>query len=336
MIFAKALNQTFADLLSTDPRVLLLGEDLVDPYGGAFKVTAGLSTRFPDRVRATPISEAAIIGIAGGLALEGYRPIVEIMFGDFLTLGADQILNAISKYQEMYAQQVTAPVIIRTPSGGGRGYGATHSQSLEKHFLGIPNLLVVAASPWHVPRETFASLLAQEQPALYVEHKLLYGCELALPRAGKLGPWLAAVDTAPGFLPTLCFSLRPRDQCTVTLLAYGYQALQAQGVIEKLAYDGVYVELIVPSQICPMNWSPLLDSVAMTGALVTVEEGTAGWCWGTEAAAKVQDVLFARLRQPTRIVTSAAATIPAARHLERAHLVNNHQLKRTLLEAQKP
>ena len=151
-----------ARLLETDPRVVLLGEDLVDPYGGAFKVTRGLSTDFPDRVRSTPISEGAIAGVSAGLALAGYRPIAEIMFGDFLTLCFDQIVNHIAKYEAMYDGQATCPVIIRTPSGGGRGYGPTHSQSLEKHFLGVPHLRVVAASLVHDPGRVLRALLDQD------------------------------------------------------------------------------------------------------------------------------------------------------------------------------
>ena len=136
----------------------MLGEDILDPYGGAFKVTRGLSTDFPTRVRTTPISEAAIAGVSAGLALAGFRPIAEIMFGDFLALCFDQIANHISKYGAMYDGAATCPVVIRTPSGGGRGYGPTHSQSLEKHFLGIPHLRVVAGSLWHDPVALFDGL----------------------------------------------------------------------------------------------------------------------------------------------------------------------------------
>jgi acetoin:2,6-dichlorophenolindophenol oxidoreductase subunit beta len=332
MIFGKALNRALAELMTKDSRVLLLGEDIADPYGGAFKITSGLSTRFPDRVRSTPISEAAIVGIAGGLALEGYRPIVEFMFGDFLTLGFDQLLNAICKYQEMYNQQVSAPIILRTPSGGGRGYGATHSQSLEKHFLGIPNLLVLAASPWHAPADAFTALLAQNRPALYIEHKLLYSAELTLPHGGRLDSWSASFDNAP--FPTLSLSPVPGEECTVTCLAYGYQALRAKRVIERLGVESnIFVELVVPTQLCPMTWPAVFESVSRTGALVTVEEGTAGWSWGTQASAEIQREHFNRLRHPTRIITSAASVLPAARHLERDRLVQEKDIEQALREA---
>ena len=127
-------------MLKEHDEVILYGEDLLDPYGGAFKVTKGLSTKFPDRVLPTPISEAAMIGMAGGMAIGGLRPIVEIMFGDFLTLCADQIINHASKFRYMYNDQVCVPIVIRAPMGGGRGYGPTHSQSIESLFKGVPFL----------------------------------------------------------------------------------------------------------------------------------------------------------------------------------------------------
>ena len=186
MIAARAMGDALRAALNEDDRVILLGEDLVDPYGGAFKVTRGLSTDFPGRVRSTPISEGAIAGLSAGLALSGYRPIAEIMFGDFLTLCFDQIVNHIAKYEAMYNGKVTCPVIIRTPSGGGRGYGPTHSQSLEKHFFGVPHLRVVASSLVHDPAAVLRALLAQDSPVLLIEHKLLYPLHLMLPAGGRI------------------------------------------------------------------------------------------------------------------------------------------------------
>ena len=132
--------------MTADERVILMGEDILDPYGGAFKVTRGLSSAFPDRVLAAPISEAGMVGAAAGMALRGLRPGVEIMFGDFLTLAADQLINHIAKFRWMYNDQVRVPLVVRTPMGGRRGYGPTHSQTLEKLFLGIPGLTVLAPS----------------------------------------------------------------------------------------------------------------------------------------------------------------------------------------------
>ena len=140
----KLLNQFFTTLMASHSQVVFLGEDIKSPYGGAFKVTQGLSDLHPERVFNTPISEGAIVGIGAGLALAGWRPVVEIMFGDFTSLAFDQILNHAAKFERMYAGQVEVNLIVRTPMGGRRGYGPTHSQTLDRHFLGIPGLRVVA------------------------------------------------------------------------------------------------------------------------------------------------------------------------------------------------
>ena len=169
----QVLNEALHALFASRDDVHLLGEDILDPYGGAFKVTQGLSDAYPDRVLTTPISEASLFGVAAGMALRGQRPILEIMFGDFVTLGFDQVVNGISKFPEMYDDQVTVPLVVRTPMGGRRGYGPTHSQTLEKHFLGIPNLNVVSPSHVHDVRSILRHLvLAERRPSLLIEHKI--------------------------------------------------------------------------------------------------------------------------------------------------------------------
>jgi len=334
MIFARALGNVLHNCLAHDPRVIILGEDILDPYGGAFKVLRGLSTVFPDRVYTTPISEAAIVGISAGLALSGFRPITEIMFGDFLTLCADQIVNHICKYHEMYNQQASCPVIIRTPSGGGRSYGPTHSQSLEKHFLGIPHLRVVAASLYHDPQRVFDDFLAREQPVLYIEHKLLYPLHLSLPERNQVGNSIVHSEHSEGFLPTLSLSAVPPEECTITVLAYGYQAVLVENVIQKLAMEEeIFAQLLIPSQIAPMDWEPVIRSVNHTGCLITIEEGTGGWSWGTEAAAVIGVKCFASLRRPIVVVASDKTIIPSAKHLEQQMLVNEAKIEQALREA---
>ena len=141
----QVLNAGLIEVFERRDDVYLLGEDILDPYGGAFKVTPGLSTRWPDRVMHDAGQRGRRCSASPrGLALRGYRPIVEIMFGDFIALGFDQIVNGIAKFREMFDDQVTVPLVVRTPMGGGRGYGPTHSQSLEKFLLGVPGIMVVA------------------------------------------------------------------------------------------------------------------------------------------------------------------------------------------------
>ncbi len=170
-----ALNSALRQALTQDERVLLMGEDLLDPYGGAFKVTRGLSEAFPDRVLTTPISEAGFVGVATGMALRGLRPVVEIMFGDFVTLIADQLVNHAAKFRWMYNDQVSVPLVVRTPMGGRRGYGPTHSQTLEKLFLGVPGLRVLAPCALGDPGKLLLdAILVDEDPVLFIENKLLY------------------------------------------------------------------------------------------------------------------------------------------------------------------
>jgi pyruvate/2-oxoglutarate/acetoin dehydrogenase E1 component len=332
MIYARALGDALHAALSDDERVLVLGEDIADPYGGAFKVTRGLSTAFPERVRTTPISEGAIAGVAAGLALAGYRPIAEVMFGDFLALCFDQILNHIAKYEAMYDGSVSCPVVIRTPSGGGRGYGPTHSQSIEKHVLGIPHLRVISGSLLHDPEDVLRELLAHDYPAIHVEHKLLYPLDMVDPDE-LIG---ASVETIAGeqSFPTVSVRWAPRTDCTATVVAYGYQAELARRVQARLALEEeIFVELLVPAQLAPLDFEPIAVSAGVTGSLVTVEEGTAGWSWGTEVAATAGQRLFGALRRPVEVVASAADVIPSARERERDVIVGEQQIEAALRTA---
>ena len=331
MIVARALGDALRAALKNDGRVILLGEDLVDPYGGAFKVTRGLSTDFPGRVRSTPISEGAIVGLSAGLALSGYRPIAEIMFGDFLTLCFDQIVNHITKYEAMYNRKVTCPVIIRTPSGGGRGYGPTHSQSLEKHFLGVPHLLVVASSLVHDPAAILRALLAQDSPVLLIEHKLLYPLHLMLPVGGQIEGDIAEMHVSAAGLPTL--SIRPvsREDCSFTILAYGYQAELARRVLSRLAVEEeIFGELIVPSQISPLDWEPIDASVNVTGSLLVIEEGVEGFSWGSGVAARISSHFFGKLRRPVATAASDPTVIPSSKTLEAEMLMTAERVERVI------
>jgi pyruvate/2-oxoglutarate/acetoin dehydrogenase E1 component len=332
VIYARALGDTLRHALVSDPRVVVLGEDILDPYGGAFKVTRGLSTDFPERVRATPVSEATIAGVSAGLALAGFRPIAEIMFGDFLALCFDQITNHIAKYGAMYDGAATCPVIIRTPSGGGRAYGPTHSQSLEKHFLGVPHLRVVAGSLWHDPVSLFEDFMVQEAPVLHIEHKLLY--PLHVTTDGDAGLAQIGPDGSAGFPPTVSIRLVPREECSLTVVAYGYQAELARRVLERLAIEEeLFAELLVPAQLSPVDWGPLERSAAVTGSLLTVEESTSGWSWGTEIAAGLGSRLFGRLRRAPSVLTSAADVIPSAPSREAEMLVGEQQIEAAVREA---
>jgi len=175
--FLESVRVAIHELLNGSKDAYLIGEDVVDPYGGAFKVSKGLSRRFPTQVIASPISEAAIVGYGIGRAIKGHPGLVEIMFGDFLTLAFDQIINQGLKVQEMYGQKIKLPLVIRFPTGGYRGYGPTHSQSLESVFLAFPELPVICPSVFDDPGFCLKRLFELNRICLFAEHKMLYQLE---------------------------------------------------------------------------------------------------------------------------------------------------------------
>jgi 2-oxoisovalerate dehydrogenase E1 component len=268
--------------LERDPHAFLLGEDIQGPYGGAFKVTKDLSLLHPGRVRNTPISEAAIVGIASGLALAGMHPICEIMFGDFLTLAADQIVNHAAKFRWMYNDQVSVPSIIRTPMGGRRGYGATHSQCLEKHFLGVPGTRVLALNPRYDPSLVYERLFATvDRPTIVIENKTMYG-EYATHQT-IAGFW---AEHATEDFPTT--RIRSRTKPDVTLVCYGGTLQETEKAGDRLFEEHeIVVEILCPIQLYPLNYRPIADSAQQSGRILVIEEGQ-GFCgFGAEVVAAV-------------------------------------------------
>lgn len=174
MRVVEKINSAIHQLMEENNNLYILGEDILDPYGGAFKVTKGISEKYRGRVITTPISEPSIVGFSSGMAMSGKKVIVEIMFGDFLALTFDQIVNQISKFIWVY-NDINMPLIIRTPMGGGRGYGATHSQSLEKHFCGISGIKVLSINQFSNFYKIYAEALNSKKPTIIIENKVLYG-----------------------------------------------------------------------------------------------------------------------------------------------------------------
>ncbi len=309
------LNHALHAAMQADARVYVLGEDILDPYGGAFKVTRGLSTAFPTRVLTTPISESAIVGIANGMALRGLRPVAEIMFGDFVTLAADQLINHTAKFRWMYNDNVRAPIVVRTPMGGRRGYGPTHSQSLEKLFLGVPGLRVLAPNTLGDPADLLLAAIADDDPVLFIEHKLLYTRPLLTAGQGDLTNW--RIETTPGPYPT--FILRPEYPAQVTLATYGYNFELARAAALELAYEHeIFSDILVFSALSPFDLTPLEAALRATRRLLTVEEGTLTLGWGAEVAARAAELGINRLRVAR--VAARDLPIPNSKPLEDAIL----------------
>ncbi len=323
------IQEGLASAFARDPRVHLIGEDILDPYGGAFKASKGLSTNFPDRVTTTPISEAGITALGTGMALRGLRPVIEIMFGDFLTLAADQIVNHATKFRGMYADRVRVPLVIRTPVGGGRGYGATHSQSLEKMFLGCPGLTIVAPSHLHDPGDLLEhAILRDDDPTLFLEHKLLYSLPLF---DGGEGIEVSMIEEVPGY-PSALASNFSSGQPDVVVLSYGGMSREMIPLARKMRDEEINVLALFPATLQPVPLRTIVDVARRSGRVLIVEEGTAGFNWGSELAALVHQHCAPSLARPVMRIASDPGVIPTASHLESRVLPSQAKIEQSILE----
>jgi 2-oxoisovalerate dehydrogenase E1 component len=292
--YSSLINETLKDLLEQNNDLILLGEDIEDKnifnpkeYGGAFKVTKDLSINYPNQVFNTPISEAAITGISSGYVLAGGKAILEIMFGDFTTLIFDQLLQHASKFEDMYAGKIHCPLIVRTPMGGRRGYGPTHSQSLEKFFLGIPNLSVIALNHRISPRYVYDILLSSfNNPCLVIENKILYTIENS---KSKLVGYKYSFNEKSDTIPNLIIS--PKDYPSeLTILCYGGSLIEIEKVTEKLCIeDEIFVDIICPTIISEISVNEIITSLQITKKLLIVEEGNNFASWSSEVIAKISE-----------------------------------------------
>ena len=319
------LNNALRHLLETSDRTIVLGEDLHDPYGGAFKVTAGLSTQFPDRVLSTPISEAGITGVAIGLAVDGYRPVMEVMFADFLTLCMDQLYNHAVKFPGVF-RDMEVPLVIRAPSGGGRGYGPTHSQSPENLFTSVPGLTVVFGSHRHNAGGLLTNATNSWQyPVLFLEHKLLYA------QQQEAGEFVAldagADDLAADLFPTL---VRRREHPDVTLLTYGGMLPLVEQVAAYLEEEEeLEVEIVVPALLAPLPKAGLISQLRKSPRLAVVEEAHDDFGVGAEVLASLMEAGYGG--RAIRIGTPPVP-ISSARSLESRILPSRDRLIHEILD----
>ena len=309
---AQQLNDFYKSWLAFDQDAMFIGEDIEDPYGGAFKISKGFTSAYPDRALTTPISEAAITGVGIGLAISGRRAFVEIMFGDFITYAFDQIVNNASKMHHMYNRQLDCPVVIRTPMGGRRGYGPTHSQSLERFLIGIDNCCTISLNSLIPVAQQLGAVEALSCPCIILENKADYANRTYAPPAGLL------LETDDSALPTI--RVAPQDgRSTATLMAYGGIArLVADHLIEIFERTDCVPELVVPTSLSPLFLQPFVESVRRTRRLVIVEEGSGFGSIGAELIAQLNEQIgsdFAVCR-----VSGKATPIPSAPSLEAATL----------------
>lgn len=321
--YLSSLNQALFRLFEKDERVYLLGEDLLDPYGGAFKVSKGLQARFPERVLTTPISEAGITGLACGMSLRGLRPIVEIMFGDFITLACDQIINHAAKFSQMYNNQVSVPLLIRTPMGAGRSYGATHSQSIEKIFLGIPGLRVLAPSHFHDPGAILEHEISDKSsPVLFIEHKLLYPKEI-IKQDNEL-----KVETLYDLhhYPVACVKNYAQGDPDVLIVSYGGSSLLIEKILRKMIAEEIKILAVFSCEISSVPISILKNFVAHCGRIILVEEGAGLFGWTAEVSSQIYTHCHPSIKKPIERLCSLDAVIPSSKHLESQVIPNEINL----------
>mgnify|MGYP006288685713 CR=1 FL=1 len=319
MTCTEALREALHEEMARDERVFLMGEDIA-AYGGAFGVTRGLlDTYGPERVRNTPISEPGFVGAAVGAALAGSRPVVEIMFMDFITLAMDQLVNQAAKLHYVFGEQATCPLVVRAVGGAGRCYGPTHSQNLEAWFVHAPGIKVVAPSSPAEAKGLLKAAVRDDNPVLFVEHKLLYNRREDMPDdAGRPLPIGKARIVRPG-----------ED---LTIVAWSWMAAEAEEAAHRLAAEDIEAEVIDLRSLSPMDTDTIVDSARKTGRVLVVEEGHRTGGVAAEIACRIFENAHDYLDAPIRRLAATDNPIPAGPALEQAMIPNAARIVDAALE----
>lgn len=303
------LNTFFKEQIEKDSTLVFIGEDCLSPYGGAFKVAKDLSFIKPNQVYSTPISEAAIMGISNGLALNGFKPFAEIMFGDFITLAFDQIINHASKFHHMFNKQVDCPVVVRTPMGGRRGYGPTHSQTLDKFLIGIDHLKTVAINTFFNPAIIFNNILQEKQPVIVLENKTDYGKKI-LSNPSKVFTYKRSSNAYP------IVHIKPVvSSVDITIVTYGGMADYVAAMLEDIFKEcDIKPELIVPSLISEIPVEFIAQQLAQTKKLIVVEEGSSYAAYSSELISALSEVMNESFK--VKRIAGLPVPIPSVKSLE--------------------
>lgn len=300
--FAHAINRALAECMEEDPMVFLFGEDIAEA-GGPFGVTRGLHDRFgSDRIRDTPISEATMANAAVGAALSGLKPVLEIMFMDFMTLTMDALVSQAAKARFMFGGQASVPMVVRTPHGGGISAGPQHSQCLEAWFAHIPGLKVVCPSNPADAYGLLKSAIRDPDPVVFVENKALYAAKGEVPD-----------DVGPIPLGQARIARAGRD---LTVVSYGAMVHKVERAAEALARDGIEAEVLDLRSIQPWDEAAVLASLRRTHRLLIVHEAVEAFGVGAEIAARMADIGFDELDAPIVRVAAPFVPVPFAPSLE--------------------
>ncbi len=304
--YSQALNEALREEMRLDSRVFVMGED-IGHHGGMFRVTQGLIDEFsPQRVRDTPISEAGFVGLGIGAALGGMRPVVELMFMDFVLVAADQIVNQAAKLRYMSGGQAAVPIVIRAQQGGGRGNGAQHSQSFEAWLAQVPGLKVVAPATPKDAKGLLKSAIRDGNPVVFIEHKLLYNTKGDVPEGEYTIPIGKAEVKRPG-----------RD---ITIVSFSRTLLFALEAAETLAQKGIQAEVIDLRTIEPLDMQTILELVQGTARLLVVHEAHTNCGIGAEIIARLYEQAPEILITPARRLGAKHVPIPVAEPMENAVL----------------
>ncbi|MEJ5347653.1 MAG: alpha-ketoacid dehydrogenase subunit beta [Desulfosoma sp.] len=304
--YLQAINEALRQEMERDPDVFIMGED-VGPFGGCFGVTKGLYEQFGDkRVKDTPITESAIIGAATGAAAAGLRPVCEIMFVDFIGVALDQLFNQAAKMRYMFGGKAKIPMVLRSPQGAGIGAAAQHSQSLEAWFAHVPGLKVAMPATPYDAKGLLVTAIRDDNPVVFLEHKLLYGLEAEVPDELYTVPFGKAEVRRTG-----------EDVTIVATAKMVHTALEAADV---LANDGISAEVIDPRTLVPFDTETVVESVKKTHALVVVHEAVKHGGFGAEIAAQVAELAFDYLDGPIVRVAAPFTPVPFSPPLEQAFL----------------
>jgi pyruvate/2-oxoglutarate/acetoin dehydrogenase E1 component len=315
---AEALRDGIAEEMQRDPRVFCLGEDIAIPggWGGAFTVTLGLEKTFPTRMINTPIAELGFFGVATGAALMGMRPIVDVQYGDFLLLASDQIINNAAKLRYMSGGTCQVPMVMRAPIGA-TGRGSQHAQSLERYFIGVPGLKVVAVSTAYDAKGMLKAAVRDGNPVMIFEHKLLYGSKGARAEPGAVD---ATSDIPDGdYVVPLDRAAVRRPGRDVTILGWLLMAHFAAAAAQDLAGEGLEAEVIDVRSLSPIDYETIGESVRRTGRVVIVEEGPKTGGVAAEIAAGIMERFGEHLLAPVSRVASADVPVPFTPVLENAY-----------------
>jgi pyruvate dehydrogenase E1 component beta subunit len=305
--YVKAITAAMARAMRADKRVFVLGEDVAE--GGPYTTTAGLAEEFgTERVINTPISESAIAGVAVGAAQSGMRPLLEIMFIDFITLALDQVVNQAAKAHFMSGGQLSVPMVLRTQGGAGTRGGAQHSQSLEAWLTHIPGLKVVMPSTAADAGGLLATAIEDDNPVVFIENKTLYF------RREEVDDEIEPVPLGRARVV--------REGGEVTIVALSRLVGEALAAAERLAADGVEAEVIDPRTLVPLDLETIVRSVEKTNRLVIAHEAVQHGGFGAEIAAEVQAVAFDHLDSPIERVGAPFSPIPLSPPLEDAYIPN--------------